>query len=142
MGRHNTGSQNAQYSQNTNVHPAFGNVYKVQRNRRLTSSVMKLNYGKWHIGQGIKPIETTNDPLKRSPEYIVQEARAEASIAGRMRGFMRPADVRLTTWKNPYWRQQRPPQLGVIGPFTQSSLPRQSILARVGDFFTQMGGNK
>lgn len=131
----------AELSQNTNVSPAFGSRYKIERNRALTSSIMKLNYGVWHIGQGVKPIETTNDPNRRKPEEIIARGREEMSNAGRMRGHIRPADPKLVTWKNPYWRAQRPPVRTPIGPFTQGSLEKQSILYRLSSTFSQLGGN-
>ena len=134
-------AQAAILSQNTNVHPAFGNEFKVQRNRALTSSIMKLNYGKWHIGQGIKPIETTNDPHKRKPDYIIARGREEMSIAGRTRGHIRAAAPGQVQWKNPYYRAQRPPVRRPIGPFTQGSLEKQSILYRLSDTFAKLGGN-
>lgn len=138
MGRTHQG--NSAFSPNTNVHPAFGNVYKIQRNRRLTASVMNLNYGKWHIGQGLKPIETTNDPLGRPSEYIIRRNREEMSNAGRMRGRIRPANPALVTWKYPYYRVTRPPVRQPIGPFTQGSLEQQSILYRLSDAFGKLGG--
>ncbi|SRR6266567_4999681 len=133
-------SQSAILSQNTNVYPAFGNEFKVKRNRVLTSSVMKLNYGVWHIGQGEKPIETTNDPHRRKPEYIIRRGREEMSIAGRSRAHIRAAAPGQVLWRNPYWRQQRPPIKGVIGPFTQGSLEKQSILYRISDGLNKLGG--
>jgi hypothetical protein len=132
--------QNAAFSANLNVHPAFGNLDKVKRNRILTSSVMKINYGKWHIGQGEKPLETTNDPLKRTPEHIIARGREEMSIAGRMRGNIRPANPALVNWKYPYYRATRPPNIHVIGPFTQGSLEQQSILYRMSDAIGKLGG--
>ncbi len=133
-------SQHAILSQNTNMHPAFGNEHKIERNRKLTSSIMKLNYGVWHIEQGEKPIETMNDPHARPPEYIIARGREEMSIAGRMRGHIRPAAPGQVKWKNPYWRQQKPPVKGVIGPFTQGSLEKQSILYRISTTFSKLGG--
>lgn len=133
-------SQLAEFSQNTNIHPAFGSQFKIERNRKLTGSIMRLNYGIWHIGQGEKPIETTNDPLKRKPEYIIARGREEMSIAGRTRGHIRPAAPGQVTWKNPYWRAQRPPVRKPIGPFTQGSLPQQSILARMSTSLSKLGG--
>lgn len=133
-------SQNAAFSANTNIHPAFGNIEKIKRNRALTSSIMNLNYGKWHIGQGLKPIETFNDPLHRSPEYIVWRNRQEMSIAGRMHGNIRRASPLLVEWKNPYWRAQRPPVRQPVGPFTQSSLEKQSILYRMSTSLAKLGG--
>jgi hypothetical protein len=134
-------SQAAMYSQNTNVHPAFGNEWKVKRNVALTKSIMKLNYGVWHIGQGEKPIETTNDPHKRTPEYIIARGREEMSNAGRMRGNIRAAAPGQVLWKNGYYRAQRPPVRVPIGPFVQGSLPQQSIFNRLSSTFAKLGGN-
>lgn len=132
---------NAAFSPNTNVYPAFGNRYKIERNRALTSSLMKLNYGKDKIGSGEKPLETTNDPLRRRPEAIIAAGRAEMSIAGRARGHIRAAAPGQVQWKNPYYRAQRPPTRQPIGPFTQGSLEKQSILYRLSGAFARMGGN-
>ena len=107
----------------------------------LTRSIMKLNYGIWHIGQGEKPIETTNDPHKRPPAYIIARGREEMSIAGRTRGNIRPAAPAQVKWKNAYWLAQRPPKRQPIGPFTQGSLEKQSILYRISDTFSRLGGN-
>ena len=128
-------------SRNTNVYPAFGNQHKIERNRRLTSSIMKLNFGMWHIGQGEKPIETTNDPLHRKPELIIRRGREEMSVAGRSRGFIRPAAPGQVKWKYPYLIAQRPPARPPIGPFTQGSLEKQSILYRISTTFSNLGGN-
>ena len=133
-------SEHAMFSQNTNVHPAFGNEYRVKRNRMLTSSIMKLNYGIWHISQGEKPIETTNDPHKRAPDYVIVRNREEMSIAGRRRGNWVPAPRGQILWKNPYWRAQRPPVRQPIGPFVQGSLEKQSILYRISTTFSKLGG--
>lgn len=133
-------AQAAILSANTNTHPAFGNMFKVKRNRALTSSIMRLNYGIWTIGQGEKPIETTNDPHKRSAEYIIARGREEMSIAGRTRGRIRPAAPGQVEWKNSYWRAQRPPIRQPIGPFTQGSLEKQSILYRMSSTLAKLGG--
>lgn len=133
-------SQNSILSQNTNVHPAFGSLHKIERNRRLTGSIMRLNYGMWTIGQGEKPIETTNDPFKRPPGYIIARGREEMSIAGRTRGHIRPAAPGQVQWKNPYWRAQRPPIRKPIGPFTQGSLQQQSIMYRMSTSLSKLGG--
>jgi hypothetical protein len=138
--REHTHQQNAAFSANTNVHPAFGNVDKIARNRSLTGSVMRLNYGVWHIGQGEKPIETTNDPLGRRPELIIQRSREEMSIAGRTRGRITARAPGQVTWKYPYWSVQRPPARPPIGPFTQGSLEKQSILYRMSTSLSRMGG--
>jgi hypothetical protein len=140
MWRDHTHQSNAGFSANTNVHPAFGNLDKVHRNRKLTASVMRLNYGIWHIGQGEKPIETTNDPRKRRPELIIQRSREEMSIAGRTRGVIRAAAPGQVKWKYPYWSVQRPPARPPIGPFTQGSLEKQSILYRISSSLSKMGG--
>lgn len=134
--------QSAAFSANTNVHPAFGNVHKIERNRRLTASIMNLNYGKWTIGQGEKPIETTNDPRQRKPAEIIAYNRIEASIAGRTRGRIEPRAPGQVLWKNPYWRAQRPPAKQPIGPFTMGSLEKQSILYRISQSFQNMGKNQ
>ncbi len=126
------------FSPNTNMHPAFGVQAKIERNRRLTASIMQLNYGKWHIGQGEKPIETTNDPLGRPPGLIIQRGREEMSIAGRTRGRIRPAAPGQVKWKYPYWGVQRPPARQPIGPFVMGSLPDQSILNRISGAFSNM----
>lgn len=133
-------SNNSTYSPNTNMHPAFGSRYKIERNRALTSSVMRLNYGVWHIGQGEKPIETTNDPLGRHPELIIQRGREEMSIAGRTRGRITARAPGQVKWKYPYWSVQRPPYRTPIGPFTQGSLEKQSILYRMSTSLSKMGG--
>lgn len=133
-------AQAAAYSANTNMHPAFGNTFKIERNRNLTRSIMNLNYGVWHIGQGEKPIETTNDPHHRKPEYIIARGREEMSIAGRTRGHIRAAAPGQVRWKNPYWRAQRPPTRQPIGPFTQGSLEKQSILYRMSTTLSKLGG--
>lgn len=135
-------SQGAAFSQNTNVHPAFGNVFKIERNRRLTASIMNLNYGVWHIGQGLKPIETSNDPLHRKPADIIQRSREEMSIAGRTRGFIRPAAPGQVKWKYPYWTAQRPPVRQPIGPFVQGSLEKQSILYRLSSTLSRLNGGR
>ena len=130
-------------SRNTNVYPAFGNQHKIERNRRLTSSIMKLNFGMWHIGQGEKPIETTNDPLKRKPELIIQRGREEMSVAGRSRGMIRPAAPGQVNWKYPYWIREKGPAMPQrIGPFTQGSLEKQSILYRISTTFSNLGGGR
>ncbi len=133
-------SRLAEYSSNTNVYPAFGSAHKIERNRKLTGSLMRLNYGMWHIGQGEKPIETTNDPLKRPPEYIIARGREEISNAGRMRGNIRAAAPQQVAWKNSFWLAEKPPYRQPIGPFVQGSLERQSIMYRISNFFNQMGG--
>ncbi len=133
-------SQHVVLSQNTNAHPAFGNEFKIERNRKATSSIMKLNYGVWHIGQGIKPIETMNDPSQRPPAYIIARGREEMSNAGRSRGHIKKAHVGLVTWKNPYWRAQRPPVRSPIGPY--QTLEKQSVLYRISTTFSKLGGQQ
>jgi hypothetical protein len=133
-------SQQAAYSPNTNTHPAFGNVFKVERNRALTRSIMRLNYGVWTIGQGVKPIETFADPRRRKPQDIIRRGREEMSIAGRSRGAIRAAAPGQVAWKYPYWTAQRPPVRQPIGPFVQGSLERQSIWYRMSGFLSRMNG--
>lgn len=133
-------SPNATYSANTNIHPAFGNLYKVERNRKLTASVMKLNFGMQSPRTGRKGIETTYDPRKRKPEYILARAREEASIAGRTRARIEARAPGQMMWKYPYWIAQRPPVRQPIGPFTMGSLEQQSILQRIASGFRNFGG--
>jgi hypothetical protein len=126
------------FSQNTNVHPAFGAEPKIQRNRRLVQSV-------YHQTQGYALVrnrtnETMSDPLHRHPDYILQKFREETSVSYRSRGTIRPAAPGLVTWKNQFWTMQRPPALPVIGPFTQGQLEQQSILSRINAFLA--GGAK
>lgn len=130
---------NALYSQNTNVHPAFGAIGREQRNRMLTASVMKLNYGIDKIGSGEKWQETTNDPLQRPPAYIIQQHRIQTMTLGFARSRIRPAAPQQVQWKNNYWLMQRTRSMNPqsIGPYTISSLPRQSILYRISDAFSQ-----
>ena len=130
----------AEYSANTNVHPAFGITFKIERNRNVTMSIMKLNYGVWHIGKGEKPIETTNDPSHRRSDYIITRNREEMSNAGRTRAHIRPAAAGQVRWKNPYWRAERPPVRTPIGPFTQGALEQQSIMSRISDGLSKLGG--
>jgi hypothetical protein len=127
-----------EFSQNTNVHPAFGVQPKIERNRRLVQSV-------YHQTQGYALIrdrnnETMSDPLHRPPEYILQKFREETSVSYRSRGMIRPAAPQLVTWKNQFWTMQRPPAMPVIGPFTQGQLQQQSILYRINNFLS--GGAK
>lgn len=131
--------RNALYSQNPNVHPAFGAVGREERNRKLTFRIMTLNYGVDKIGSGEKWQETTNDPLGRDPRYIIAKHREFTATSGPSRGRIRPAAPQQVTWKNDYWLMQRTratnPQS--IGPYTISSLPQQSILYRISDAFSQ-----
>lgn len=130
----------AEFSQNTNVHPAFGNIFKIERNRRLTHSVMWLNYGMNSARTGNKPIETTNDPHHRKPEFILRRYREEISIAGRTRGRIEPRAPGQVKWKYPYWSVQKAPNMPQrIGPFVQGSLEKQSILYRLSNAFGRMG---
>ena len=131
--------KNALYSQNTRVLPAFGAVGREERNKRVTSSVMKLNYGIDKIGSGEKWQETTNDPLGRPPAYIIQQHRVETATLGISRARIRPAAPAQVEWKNSYWLMQRTRALNPqsIGPYTISSLPRQSILYRISDAFSK-----
>lgn len=130
---------NALYSQNTRVLPAFGQIGREQRNRALTASVMKLNYGIDKIGSGEKWQETTNDPLRRDPRFIIQRHRVETMTLGYARSRIRPAAPAQVEWKNSYWLQQRTraQRQTRIGPYPIASLPRQSILYRISDAFSK-----
>lgn len=139
MWRAHTRQDNAAFSPNTNVRPAFGSLPKIERNRMLTSSIMRLNYGMASARTGPKPIETATDPLQREPALILARQREDMSIAGRNRGNIRAATPGMVNWKNPYWRAQRPPTQKPIGPFTQGSLEKQSILYRLSDSLSKIG---
>lgn len=117
------------FSQNTNVHPAFGVVPKIERNRRLVQSVYRQTQGYMLIGDRIS--ETMSDPLHRPPEYVLQQFRQNSSISGRERGHIRAAAPGQVTWKNAYWRAQKPPYRTPIGPYTHGNMPQQSVLYRV-----------
>lgn len=134
---------NAIYSQNTRVLPAFGATGKVERNRLVTSSVMKLNYGQDKIGLGEKWQETTNDPLKRRPADIMLMHRYETRTLGRNFSLIRPASPAQVEWKNDYWYVQRTRALRqtAIGPYPISSLPQKSILFRISDAFSAFAVN-
>lgn len=130
---------NALYSQNTRVLPAFGQIGREQRNRALTASVMKLNYGIDKRAGGEKWQETTNDPLGRDPRFIIQRHRVETMTLGYARARIRPAAPAQVEWKNAYWRQERTRALRQtrIGPYPINSLPQQSILYRISDAFSK-----
>lgn len=130
---------NALYSQNTRVLPAFGAVGRETRNRALTMRVMQLNYGVDKIGLGEKWQETTNDPNKRDPRYVIQKHREETNTLGRARSRIRPAAPTQVEWKNSYWYQQRQRALRQtrIGPYPIASLEKESILYRLSDAFSQ-----
>lgn len=121
-------------SDNTNTHPAFGNEYKVERNRKLTKSVWRQTVGYMCIGDRTQ--ETLSDPLHRKPADILLRARHEGSIAGRSRAYMRAAAPQQVTWKNDYTllARTRSRRQTSIGPYTQGNLVRQSILMRISKF--------
>lgn len=122
-------------SPNTNVHPAFGSERKIRRNVGLSYSIINLNQGAMGRIALQNLSENSNDPLKRDPRELYQLERNEYSIAGRSHGAMRPAAPGQVAWKNSYWLQQRTraTRQTTIGPYTQSSLPKQSILYRISD---------
>lgn len=130
-------------SPNTNVHPAFGSQAKIFRNRRITQGIITLNQGalarSW---RGNAMLQASNDPMRRDPRLIIQRRREEMSIAGRSRGIMRPAAPGQVAWKNSYWLQQRTraTRPTKIGPYVQGSLPKQSILYRISDGLSALGG--
>ncbi len=117
------------FSQNTNSHPAFGVVPKIKRNNALVNSVFAQRAGVMLKGDRVQ--ETLSDPLHRPSQYILLKFREETSALGRDRARIRPAAPQQVTWKNSYWRAQRPPYRQPIGPFTQGQLPQQSILQRL-----------
>ena len=124
-------------SQNTNVHPAFGVVPKIERNVGIVHTVFRNTAGVMLRGDRMN--EVMNDPLHRPYPLIKLRYREEASIRGRDRGIIRPAAPQQVTWKNAYWRFQRPPYRSPIGPFTQGQLQSQSILYRVNQFMRGEG---
>jgi hypothetical protein len=130
---------NAIYSQNTRVLPAFGAVGREERNQHLTRRVMLLNYGMDKIASGEKWQETTNDPLGRDARYIIQKQREETNTLGRARSRIRPAAPQQVTWKNDYWYVQRRRSMRQtrIGPYPIASLEKESILYRLSDAFSQ-----
>jgi len=140
----------AMYSSDTNVHPAFGMRYKVERNRNVVQSVVAQTWG-LHSYKGPNGAdvfgevqEKLNDPLHRDPAYILQRAREQSSIAGRSRGNIRPAAPQQVTWKNPYWVLQRTrgARGTTIGPYgtTAQKLTQQSVLSRISGFLSGTGG--
>lgn len=117
------------FSQNTNVHPAFGVVPKIERNRRVVQSVYRQTQGYMLIGD--RTNETMSDPLHRPPQYILQQFRQNSSALGIDRSQIRPAAPGQATWKYPYWRAQKPPYVTPIGPYTHGNMPQQSVLYRI-----------
>jgi hypothetical protein len=122
-------------SPNTNVHPAFGSERKRERNVSLVYSLINLNQAAMMRIRIQNLSENSNDPLKRNPDDLYQLERNEYSIAGRTHGAIRAAAPGQVAWKNSYWLQQRTraTRQTAIGPYTQSSLPKQSILYRISD---------
>jgi hypothetical protein len=128
-------------SPNTNMHPAFGSKYKIERNVAITTGVFRLNGGPMAHYRVQSLSEDSNDPLRRNPHLMYLRTREEFSNAGRMRGKIRPAAPGQVTWKNSYWLQQRTRATRPtrIGPYTQGSLEKQSILYRISDAFSALG---
>lgn len=58
----------SQFSQNTNVYPAFGVVEKIQRNRQLMYSIFRMRAGVMLIGDRLQ--ESLSDPLHRPYKNI------------------------------------------------------------------------
>jgi len=125
------------FSMDTNVHPAFGVQPKIQRNTKLVASVFRYDAGVMLIGDRIQ--ETLSDPLHRQPRGILQRYRENSGGLGIDRARIRPAAPAQVTWKNRYWRMQKPPYRSPIGPFTHGQLPQQSILQRARAWMS--GGN-
>lgn len=124
-------------SPNTNVHPAFGSAYKIQRNRAITQGIINLNQGRMAQYRMQSLSEDSSDPLRRDPRLMYQRTREEMSIAGRSRGLIRPAAPGQVTWKNSYWMAQRSKR--PIGPFTMGAMEKQSVLYRISDAFSALG---
>lgn len=137
------GAQNAILSQNTRVFPAFGQVGRLQRNVALTARIMNLNYGVDKRAGGEKVQEVSNDPLKRDPRFVIQRHRVETMTLGYTRSVMRPAAPQQVQWKNNYWliQRTRATRPTSIGPYPTSSLPRQSVLYRISQAFSQFAGS-
>jgi hypothetical protein len=125
------------FSRDTNVHPAFGVTPKIERNVGIVHSVFRQTAGVMLIGD--RSNEIMNDPLHRPYQLIRLRYREEASIRGRDRGMIRARAPQQVTWKNAYWRYQRPPFRQPIGPFTQGQLQQQSVLYRVNQFMRGEG---
>jgi len=117
------------FSQNTNVHPAFGVVPKIERNKRVVQSVYRQTQGIMLIGDRTQ--ETMSDPLHRPPRYVLQQFRQNSGALGISRALIRPAAPQQVTWKNAYWRVQKPPYRTPIGPYTHGQMQQQSVLYRV-----------
>ena len=142
--------QGAVFSNNTNVRPSFGMAYKIKRNVRITVGPVSVASQTWGLHSSklglnvFGDIQTKlSDPLHRNPQDLLIKARQESSIAGRSRGYMRPAAPQQVNWKNTYWIQERTRgrRGTTIGPYGQASskLTSQSALSRVGSFLK--GGN-
>src|SRR5258708_76397 len=129
----------AVFSDNTNVHPAFGYEYKIKRNRAVVSSIVNQTWGyhsqkhgPWVFGEVQNKL---SDPLHRDPNYLLRRAREEGSIAGRSRAYIRPAPAEAVVWKNGYWlvqrtRGSRPSSIGPYGTVSSRQQP-QSVLTRI-----------
>src|SRR5258706_8983916 len=122
-------------SPNTNVHPAFGSERKRERNVRLSYSILNLNQRRMAQYRLQSLSEDSNDPLRRDPRDMYQLTRNEMSIAGRAHGAIRAAAPGQVAWKNSYWLRERTraTRQTKIGPYTQASLPKQSVLYRISD---------
>ena len=131
-------------SPNTNVHPAFGSERKIIRNVGISYSIINLNQRRMAQYRIQSLSEDSNDPLKRNPADVYQLTRNEMSIAGRSHGAIRPAAPGQVAWKNSYWLRERTraTRQTKIGPYTQASLPRQSILYRLSDALSKVNGGK
>lgn len=127
--------KNSILSQQTSMRIEYGNRIKNERNRRKTNGLFILNAHPMQTGEKVQ--ETLSDPLHRSPAYIIQQQRIEASGAGRSRGYYRPAAPQQVNWKYGFWKQQ-PGHIGArIGPYNASQ--EQSIWYRISGF---MSGGK
>lgn len=127
---------NAISSPNTNVHPQFASKGKLERNLNITKTILNLGGQRMAEYQKQSVSEDASDPLHRDVRLIYQRTREEMSNAGRSRAMIRPAAPGQVTWKNAYWQVQKDRQYRqtAIGPYTQGSLPMQSILNRISVF--------
>jgi hypothetical protein len=129
-------------SQNTRVYPAQGSAYKRKRNVANVAALVNMNAGRMAQYRMQSLSEDSSDPLRRDPRLVYQRTREEMSPFGRSRGAMRPAAPGQVAWKNSYWMQQRTraTRQTSIGPYTQGSLEKQSVLYRISGALSKLGG--
>lgn len=140
----------------TNMHPAWGLAQKRQRNINRTRGIFRTNvspvfrHSQTPSGSGEKAVETLNAPSvqaymhlnthperkawSQTPQQVVQANRASQN-AGRT-ALIRPAAPAQVSWKVSYVQGQR--NVRPIGPY--QSLKQQSILYRLSDYLSSLGG--